>query len=115
MEERPVTLVDLAGGAALELFDREFQAVLKNIQDPNTEARAIREVTLKVKITPSAERTVGTVAIIPSSKLAPTRMAGTTIYMGRRGGQHFAVEHDPRQLTIPAEIVPVGRPADPEA
>lgn len=98
--EEPVTLVSLAGGAAVELFQEEFNRVLKNIDDPNTEAEAARIITLKVTIKPDEDRAVGRVTVAASSKIAGVKPAGSVIYMGRHRGTLVAVEHNPKQIEM---------------
>jgi hypothetical protein len=46
MREDPVTLVTLANGAAMELFDSELSKVVENILDPNTLPDTVRKVIL---------------------------------------------------------------------
>jgi hypothetical protein len=60
MEDEPsVSLQNLGGGAAIELFDLELQKVLENISDENTRPAVVREITLKVKIKPGDDRDYG--------------------------------------------------------
>ena len=101
MEEyTPITLATLGGGAVEELFQEELERVLRNIADPNTLPTAVREITLKVKVTPDKDRVVGAVQVIPSSKLAPAHQFDTRLYMGRHGGKLIAQEHNPQQLSF---------------
>lgn len=50
MQEVPVTLVSIGGGAAVELFDIELERVLANIKDVNTDPKTRRRITLVVDI-----------------------------------------------------------------
>lgn len=99
-EERVVTLASLGEGAALERFQVELEKVLENVADPNTEPDALREITLKVKIKPDAERRSAAVSILTGCKLAPYQAASTTVYMGRRQGELVAIESNPQQLSF---------------
>lgn len=87
----------LGGGAAFELFQAELERVLENVLDPNTEATDKREVQLVVTIKPTAERTEGVVLVRAKSKLAATRGAGGTIFVGRKRGQAVATTFNPKQ------------------
>lgn len=101
MQERePITLSTLGGGAVEELFQEELERVLRNIADPNTEPEALREITLKVKVRPNKDRSVGDLQVVPSSKLAPNKTFSSVVYMGRHQGQLIAQEHNPQQLSF---------------
>lgn len=106
MPEEPVTLFTIAAGAAAELFDRELMAVAENILDLNTEAEKVREITLKFKIKPDANRGFGMVSIDVTSKTGPTRGVGTTFFFGRRGGKAFVAENSPKQPSLFEEQKP---------
>lgn len=101
--EAPLTLLTVAGGSAVELFQQELDKVLENILDPNTHATAKRQVSLTVTIVPSddARNTVG-VAVECVSKLAPFKGSGGVAFVGRsRAGRAVAVAHNPRQGALP--------------
>ena len=99
-EEAFVDLASLAGGAALELFSRELERILENIADPNTDAEAVRELKLIIKLKPSESRESATVAVQAESKLAAFRGAGTTIFIGKRKGRMVALESNARQMQL---------------
>jgi hypothetical protein len=114
-ETRPeeLTLLNVAGGAAAELFQNELQSVLANIANVNTSASAKREIRLTFAFTPNEARDAADVQIAVATRLASTIGGETKVYMGRSQGRHFAVEHNPRQLLMqlerPAEIVAIDR------
>lgn len=95
-----VTLMTLADGAALELFQKALKTVLENIDDPNTDAEAKRAIRLEFNFSPDDERRVGSVEVKCSTKLAGIRGAHTLIYMGRHQGELVAVEHNPKQVEL---------------
>jgi hypothetical protein len=95
-----VALSTIAHGALDELFKEELRKVLRNILDPNTEATGVREINVKLKMWPNAERRVGDVEYSVSSKVAPTKRGNTTFYFARRRGEPVAVESDPRQADL---------------
>jgi hypothetical protein len=99
-EEDRASLLTLARGAAIERFDDELQRVLNNIVDPNT-GGGVREVTLKVKIKPDANRTTGAVEILCTSKVQAAQPCSTMFYIGRQGTMGVAFEHDPQQMSMP--------------
>jgi len=83
MQETIVTLNTIANGAAVELFDRELQRVIQNIADPNTSAKARREIHIKVTILPDEERSIGYARIECASKLGDIKPVQTVMYFGR--------------------------------
>lgn len=95
--ERIVSLDTLGNGAAMEMFGDELQRVLDNIIDPNTDPKAIREVTLKVKIKPDEDREMGNVTIATASKLAPVKSVDTIVFIGQVEGKAIATERNPKQ------------------
>lgn len=99
-EYNPINLATIANGAALELFERELSQVLDNIVDPNTEAKAKREITIKVRFSPGEDRDIGAVDITAASKLVAANGAATQVFIGRVHGQVVAIENDPKQLQM---------------
>jgi hypothetical protein len=92
-----VRLETLAGGAAPERFQRAWEELLENIQDPNTDPQAVREVALRVRVKPTKDRDAGALTLAVTSKLAALAPMVDTIYMGRKHGRLVAVARDPRQ------------------
>jgi len=101
-----VTLTNLADGAAVELFQEALSSVLRNISDPNTDAEAVREITLKVKIKANEERQVGAVSVSAAAKLASLKGVNTLVYIGKHAGEYVAVEQ-PRQMEFETEPVSI--------
>lgn len=118
---RDVDLTTLKGGAAIELWQREFARVLENIEDPNTEATEEREITLKITFKPEDDREVnGCKILCKANKLAGPRAIGTTVHIGRRYGALVAVEYDPNQGDIfdpeaGADVTPISAVREKEA
>lgn len=99
-EEKIVTLENLGGGAASELFAHELNRVIQNILDPNAPAKAKRSITLKVTITPDEKRELGDVRITCEAKIPSGSGASTHVYFGRAMGRGVAVENDPKQSSL---------------
>ena len=99
-EAQVVTLETLADGAAAELFQSELGKVLRNIADPNTDATAVRTVTLTVTFKPDEEREVGDVAVKATAKLAGLKGAKTRVYFGRHQGELVASELNVKQGSL---------------
>ena len=105
-QEEPVTLHTIAGGAAAELFDRELERIVADILDLNTEACAIREIDIKVKIKPDENRNFGAVAITVTSKTGAPKGVGTMLFFGKRNGMPVAVENNPQQPKLFDQLGP---------
>jgi hypothetical protein len=92
---------NIGGGAAREQFDDALCEVLANIQDPNTKAEAVREVTLKVKFKPNEDRTESIIEINVAPKLAPAKPYPSRIFIGKSiGGQPEAHEVNANQSNL---------------
>ena len=113
MQPVVLTMETLAGGGAVEHFERELGRVLENIIDPNTEAKHERAVLLELRIKPAEDRESGVVQVRCRSKLAPPRPLVSQVFVGRREGRLVAVTNDPRQETLfdqgTASVVPITR------
>lgn len=92
-----LTLESVAGGAAVELFDREFRKVLDDVLDPNTVATAGRSVSIVISVKPDESRERAQIGVAVKSKLAGTKPVGGQIFMGMQDGKPTAVTFDPRQ------------------
>ncbi len=101
-QEEKVSLVNINGGAAVEMFDHELEKVMANISDINTGMGA-RSVTLKVTIKPSDEgRTVVGYAIEAKSTtcgVAPVKGVAHVRLDSR--GKSYAQERNPNQPSLP--------------
>lgn len=95
--EIPVTLETIGGGAARERFAEEWDKVLENIADPNTDPEKKRTITIEVTVFPNKARDAADVTIASSRKLAPVTPADATVFFGKVNGRRVAVEHDPKQ------------------
>lgn len=92
-----LTLENVAGGAAPELFRRALPKVLENIRDPNTDPKAKRTIVVEVEIIPSEDRESGRAQATMKLKLANLRSSDAPIHIGERDGELVAVGYDPRQ------------------
>jgi hypothetical protein len=110
--EDVVSLASLAGGAAIERFDDELARVVANVLDPNTDEKATRTITLKVKVKPGRDRDFGAVSFSVGSQLAQARPVETMVFFGVQDGVAIAVENNPKQARLfderPGATGPVG-------
>jgi hypothetical protein len=102
-DPKVITLAGLADGAALELWQSALARVLENIEDPNTDAKPKRTISLDfVFSVADEERRVGDVEVRCATKLAGVRGVKTLVYIGRHQGQLVAVEQPRQQDLFPA-------------
>lgn len=81
VEEDLVSLLNLAGGGAIERFDEELKRVLENIADVNT-ALGNRQIQLTVKIQPTdMKRNLCKVSFQCTSKILPSMSVQTQFYV----------------------------------
>jgi len=99
-------LENFANGAAKELFARELNEVLKNIDDPNTVANKERKITLEFTIKPDERRKVAATVVDSRSRLAPVQGAMGTAYFGRRAGKLEVFHRDIEQSELNFESKP---------
>lgn len=100
MEMKPVDLLTINNGAAVELFNEEFGKVLRNINDISVEADGTREIKLVFKIKPSRDRTSATTTIQASSKLVSISEHQASIFLSNRQNSLNAFVTNPNQMTM---------------
>lgn len=109
--EEIVTLASIGNGALLELFDLELKRVIENIADHNTAAKMERQISIKVRIKPDDDRSIGFAVVEVSSKLAGVKPVSSTLYFGKKDGEYVAVQNNFSQPGIFDEtrlnIVPI--------
>lgn len=96
-----VTLENLGGGAASEMFQGSLEKVIENIINPNTKPDAARTITLKMKIKPDKkQRTLCVVELSCDEKLAAVMPFETAMFVGMEHGVVAATEYAPQQQTL---------------
>lgn len=89
-----IDLNTFADGALQEKFNLELEKVLANLQDPNSDYKKPRELTMKIKFVTDEARDISIVTISTSSKLVPSKDAMTKLLMGMDGrGGFLAAEY----------------------
>lgn len=104
-EMKEVQLATLGKGAAAEMFAEEMKKVLENIADVNTPAKAVREVTLTVRLFPREERDFADIEITSAAKLAKFKGFESRVHIGPVGGEVKAFEEVVKQNTLPLDNV----------
>lgn len=99
-EGEALSIVNMKGGAAIELIDLEIQKVLDNIDDPNT-GTDTRKVKFEIHFKPNEDRSAVAFAFKPKSDLAgPEPMQGAAMLTTGKNGKPAAEEIN-RQREIP--------------
>ena len=100
-KEENVSLEKLNQGAAVERFNLALQDVLDNIQDPNTDPKKARSVTMKVTFKPDSDRGIANLQCDVVSKLAPIAPFDVRVFLGRdKDGNGYATEYHSAQTSL---------------
>lgn len=104
---KPVELSSLQQGVVLDMFNEEFDKVLRNIADDNVKPDAVREITIKVSIKPDKTRQTATTKVDVSSKLAPVKSSDGMMFIGfDENNKPAAYEDNFNQPELDAENAP---------
>ncbi len=92
---KKVELKEIVGGALQEQFEKSFEKVVENLQNPNTPFKNSREITIKLKFTQNEQRDDVSCTIQVSEKLAPQTPMKTSFYIGTdlKTGEMFIEEY----------------------
>lgn len=82
-----VELQNLVGGQLQEKFERAFESVIENLQDPNTSFKVKRGITIKLSFTQNENRDDVSVSAQVVEKLAPQQDMNTK-FLHRKGPAH---------------------------
>ena len=90
-----VGLQDIVGGQLQEKFNRAFEKVVENLQDPNASFKVKRGIDIKLGFTQNENRDDVKVSVVVSEKLAPQQDMSTSFYIGKdlQTGEVFAEEY----------------------
>jgi hypothetical protein len=108
-----LSILNVKGGAAIELFDLEIEKCLENIKDPNTDPKKKRSATLTLTFSSNDEGTVTEIDITPKSSLAGSKSQKVAARVFTDGNRVVAEEIN-RQLSMDeiwggATITPIGK------
>jgi hypothetical protein len=96
-----VTLAELKGGALEELYERALALVLSDIQDANTDAKAKRQIVIKLSFKPSDDRSWTAVDAEVETKLPGPIPVSTSFALKYEQG--VLVAHEPIQSKLFAD------------
>lgn len=78
-----INLETFAGGAFTEQVNRAFEEVARNIQDPNTDEKKARKITITIGFKPNGQRSFAPTGIETKTTLAPTLGVVTAMSFGK--------------------------------
>ncbi len=89
-----INMEEFANGAFTIQVNRAIEKVMKNIQDPNTDAKVARKITVTVAFKPNETRDFITTGVVTKTSLAPELGAVTAMTCGTdlKTGEVDAVE-----------------------
>lgn len=99
-----VALESLAQGAVAERFSEEFQQLLLNIVDENTDPKAKRKLVIELELTPNEHRNWADYKLKVQTKLAPHEPTLGVFSIGRLGSRVEATEVVAEQQPLFSEI-----------
>lgn len=100
METTEIDITTICGGGVNEVFQREFQEVLANIADPNTDSEGTRKLTLTFTLKPHEDRSGAQVFFTCKSALQPVVVAKSPVFLSRHTGMLKAYAVDQRQGSL---------------
>jgi hypothetical protein len=101
-------LGNICGGSLPELFERELQAVIANIADPNTDPKKKRSISVEFSFTPFKDRTGAQVELRVVSKLTGNEAVTSSVFIHKTADKTYALPRDARQQ----EFFPKGTAAN---
>jgi len=108
--ERPIkALSDLMDGSVEERFNKELDKVWQNVYDPNTDAKKVRTLTLKVKIIPNERRDSCDFRVNVTSSLAPYADLTQTVMLAV--GSDGTIKATERTDQVPGQLDMAGNEA----
>lgn len=81
-----INLTEMARGALQEQFENAFQKILDNIDDPNTDHKKMRKLSITMKVVPDPMGGAATIDFQTDIKLVPANPLRTQIAYGKEDG-----------------------------
>lgn len=69
----------------MDLFEEEFDKLLRNVADDNTDADKVREITIKLAVKPNKTREKADTKVTVTSRLAPLKAHESMIVLSSDG------------------------------
>lgn len=98
-----INLDNFANGALAERFNIALREVLENLQDPNTDYKKRRKLTMDLTFITNESREITSVDIVAKTKLSPAKPITTSLLMDiSANGEVIASEF---KKQIPGQVV----------
>lgn len=98
-----INLDNFANGALAERFNIALKEVLENLQDPNTDYKKRRKLTMDLTFITNESREITSVDIVAKTKLSPAKPITTSLLMDiSANGEVIASEF---KKQIPGQVV----------
>lgn len=99
-EDLRKSILQMCNGAFQERADYAMAAIVENILDPNTTAKAKRKVTITLELCPDDSRQNVVVNCSVTTKLAPANPVTTMLYVADRDTVLEMMPQVPWQLSV---------------
>lgn len=109
-EDLRKSILQMCNGAFQERVDYAMAAIVENILDPNTTAKAKRKVTITLELCPDDSRQNVVVNCSVTTKLAPANPVTTMLYVADRDTVLEMTPQVPGQLSV--DCTEQGEPAE---
>jgi hypothetical protein len=103
VEERKVNVLsigNICNGALPEIFNRDLEKILENINDPDTDADKKRSMTIELTFIPFSDRSGASVELKTKMKLVGVPAVTATVFIGKHEGRLVAVPKDEHQKEL---------------
>lgn len=98
---KQITLETLNGGVIPELFEKAFAEVLANIDDPSTDPKKPRTITIDIAVAATEDREQAAIHVKCKSKLVGVKPTAQLVYLVRKAGHVRAYGANPNQERLP--------------
>ena len=92
-----LSIDNIADGAVKDLFEYEWDRILRDVADTTKQAKAKRTLTITLAVKPAEDRGSGDVEIEVVSKLAKPKASKGTVYLSNEEGRIVSYVNDPKQ------------------
>lgn len=92
-QHEEASIINIDEGSALTKFDLELKKAIANCQDPNTDAKVVRKITLELKLIPDNERRKLSASFVVKSTLAPDSARSDQILVSQKGKAFVTRDH----------------------
>lgn len=106
MNLHDLTLENVCNQGAEQVFQHELEKVIESIQDPNTDAKEKRKLTLEFIFHPNSDRTGAQIELIPSTKLPKMNAVPGNMFL-ENGNPTCVIDEQPEMF--PANVSEIGK------